>query len=413
MAGSSGFFRMDIGADEYTGTAQLTRDLNTQPADFTLIGPGNPQDNPASTGSNDWIGFAVLGGDVNGDRRADLIVGAPNRSGDFDGGTNDDGRAWGLYNTGARRLGVVDLYTTTADIEVRSWLHQQHLGRSFAASDLDDDGRRDWIIGSIGGDNNGRPIIGTVYVFAGGAGLTGTRTLSPTMQAAYRFVASESTQSFAEANALAARQLDGSGSDDLVVGEANAIGPGGRTQAGAVRVFFGSPNLPAVWETRVLSASLTIYGAAADQGLGRVAIADFNGDGWLDLIARSTDTVYVFYGPLTAGVIDLATTPAHVTIGGLSEGPLAARDMNGDGRADIVAGDGNRVQVIAGGTTAAQATLANVTPSALHVFDHTHRDADAHTDADCDANAHQYTHCAADAHCNTDRHLLYLPAAGG
>ena len=271
--------------------------------------------------------------------------------------------------TATRQLGVTDLYTTTADLEVRSWIHQQHIGRAFAASDINGDGYKDLIIGAIGGDNNGQPVTGTVYVFAGGPGLAGTRTLSPTMQADYRFVSSESTQSFAEANSLAAGQLDGAGPDDLVVGEVSGNAPDNRPAAGVVRVFFGSPSLPAIWDTGAISASLTIYGPAADAQFGKLALADYNGDARLDLIARSADSVYIFYGPLSAGVIDLANSTADLTIGGLSGGPLAAGDLNGDQHAEILVGDGDNVRVISGDPAVTLATFTQVTPSALQILD--------------------------------------------
>ena len=125
------------------------------------------------------------------------------------------------------------------------------------------------------------------------------------MQANYRILSDQNTSTFGAANALAAGQLDGAGAQDLAVGEANAT-VAGRANSGAVYVFLGSNSLPALWDMRALPASLAIYGPAANAGLGKVAIADVNGDGQPDLIARSINTLYVFNGPLSPGVIDLA-----------------------------------------------------------------------------------------------------------
>ncbi len=366
MAGTSGLFRFDIGADEVTGPAQITRNLATHPADFALIGPGNPQDNPASDGSNDWIGNAVTGGDINGDGRADLIVGAQNLSSDFSGGTNDDGRVFSLYNTGARRLGVTDLFTTTADLEVRSWLHQQHIGQSFATHDIDGDGKSDLIIGA--GGAAAFNITGTVYIFASGASLKGTRTLSPTMQATYRIRSDQNTGTFSGANTLAAGQLNGTGPADIVVGETNAT-VNGRDKAGAVYVFFGSNHFPGLWDLRSQPPSLAIYGPAANAELGRVAVADVNHDGKTDLVMRSSSTLYVLYGPLTGGTFDLAAQQPDLTLGGLSDGPLAAGDVNGDGKADVVAGDGAQVKLFSGNALTLLATFTGINAFALHVFD--------------------------------------------
>jgi FG-GAP-like repeat/FG-GAP repeat len=366
MQAVSGFFLFDIGADEFTGAAQNARNLATQPADFTLIGPGNPQDNPASDGSNDWIGNAVLGGDINGDGRDDLVVGAQNLSSDFSGGVNDDGRVFALDNNGAARLGVVDLLTTTASLEVRSWIHQQHIGQSFAAADLNGDNHKDLVIGASGAA--GFNVLGSVFVFSGGSGLSGTRTLSPTMQANTRILADQNTGTFAGANALAAGQLDGNGPEDLAVGDAGASALG-RDQAGVVHVFFGSPSLPATWDLKTMPSSLTIYGPTANAQLGEVAVEDVNHDGRLDLIARSDSTVYVFFGPLTSGTIDLASQQASLSVGGLAAGRLAAGDMNGDGKAEVIVGSASQVQVLSGGSLSLIATFTGLNATSLHTLD--------------------------------------------
>jgi len=204
-----------------------------------------------------------------------------------------------------------------------------------------------------------------------------TKTLSPTNQATWQFRSGEITTSFAIPNSLAAGKLNNDAIDDLVVCEGNATGPGNRTEAGAVFVFFGGAGLPALWDLAAMPASLTIYGPATNSGIGRVAVGDVNGDGKSDLVVRSITTAYIFYGPLPAGTIDLASVQANATITGLTGAWLEAGDVDGDGKADIILGLTNETAVVRGGTLAASQTIGaaaaarftGLTPQALYAFD--------------------------------------------
>jgi hypothetical protein len=183
----------------------------------------------------------------------------------------------------------------------------------------------------------------------------------------------ESTQTFSERNSLAAGALSKKAPDDIVIGEPGATGPGNRAEAGAVRVLFGKAKFPAQWDLATKDANLTIFGPAANAQLGQVAAGDVNGDGKLDLLARSQDTLYVFFGPLNGGTIDLASQTADVTITGLQGGWLAAGDAAGNARSDAILSSDNEVVIIRGedlnGTKtlaqAAFATFTNVNASAL------------------------------------------------
>ena len=375
MIGPSGLYKIDIGADEFPGAAQMNRELALQPADFKLIGPGNPVENPGSTGPNDWIGYSVAAGDVNGDGRADLISGAFNHSDDFDNAITDSGRVYSLSGDGTRRLGTIDFVDSTPSLQVRSFINQLHIGSALAAGDLNGDGTRDLIIGAVGAA--GFNVKGSVYVFQGGPALSGIKTLAPTNEATWQFRAAGATSSYAEPNSLAAGKLSNDAIDDLVVAEGLATGPGNRTDAGAVFLFFGSGSLPALWDLGTTPASLTIYGPANNSGLNRVALGDVNGDGQLDLIARSLTTAYIFHGPLSGGTIDLASTPANATISGLSGDWVATGDVDGDGKADIILGLTNETAVVRGGTlvatqtigAAAAARFTGLTPQTLHAVD--------------------------------------------
>ncbi len=368
MAGTSGLFKVDIGADERTGAAQRNVDLDAGGADLTIIGPGNPPENPGSTGSNDWIGYAVLGQDINGDGRADLVAAAEDWADDFVT-LNSTGRLYGLFNFGARLTGTVDLLTDTASITIASQYLLQHIGSDLAGDDLNGDGKGDLIVGSFQDDNmGGGAVTPTVFALWGGPSLAGTRTLTNSSPADFMLRApGQDFYAFAAKNALTTGDLNGDGVADLVVGDYKAD-DGATADTGAIFVVFGGSNLSGALNLSTTAADYTLYGAAADTGLGYAAVGRVNAGSQLDLVARPyTDTTkaYVILGPVTSGARHLSSASASITITGLQAGGVIVMDLTGDGQDDVILGSGSNLYVVpgplVGGQTYAVASSAMLT----------------------------------------------------
>lgn len=181
---------------------------------------------------------AALIPDLDGDGRAELLVGSPSA----DAAGLDAGRAY-LW------LGGV---AVTADAAV-TWSGQggEELGRAVAAiGDVNDDGVGDFAIGAPLADAAGADA-GRVYVFYGGWPLPGTanRTLE----------GRTAGEHFGHAIA-GAGDVNGDGRDDLLVGAPWNNGAG--VEAGAVYVYYGSASGLAT------TPSLTFTGTQAYERFG-------------------------------------------------------------------------------------------------------------------------------------------------
>jgi hypothetical protein len=358
MIGTSGLFRIDIGADERTGIAQRVINLDTTPADLTIIGPGGYA--PAPNGVNDWIGSSVMADDVNGDGRADLVTSAHDWAVDPDNAPRTTGQIFGLSNFGKRITGTLDLLTTAPSLTVASQFNLQHIGSKIVGGDLNGDGKRDLIFGSSQDDNaGGGTVTPTVYALWGGASLVGTRTLTDTNPANFTLRApGQDFFAFSIINALTTGDLNNNGVTDLVIGDALA-NDGGLAQAGAAFVIFGRSNLPAQWNLATTPADYTLFGPAINSHLGFVALGRVNNDSQIDLVARTDTDAYIILGPLSSGARHLSTTPADIKITGLQFGGVAVGDLTGDGQDDLILGSGATIFVIPGPLVSGQTYNAN------------------------------------------------------
>jgi hypothetical protein len=311
------------------------------------------------TGSNNSdFGFSLATGDVNGDGRHDLIVGAPF---DDDGGT-DRGRAFVVLGRASWSATVsVDGDPQTYKLTTGGTNGNGYfLGFAVAAGDFDGDGRADVAVSSRNADRRSTGGIfdpspnlvdtGAIHLFRS-TGLPAPPATIPANGAGVISIAGERGSDFLGEH-MAFCNVDndldsGFPSMDLLVGAIGVDNPDNVqtvTNAGAVYVFRGQAlktlaGGPANATTPSTSAVSSIFGAEKDDSLGfSVACGDIDGDGFDDPAAgaffaganinrRGGGEVYVFYGGSPLGS---AAFPALRNLRKESVGPPAEPDLHPD-----------------------------------------------------------------------------------
>jgi hypothetical protein len=355
--------------------------LNLASASFRITGHGG-----------EMLGYALAGGDLNGDGRADIAIGAPMAGAPA---KSNGGAVYIVYGqTSPTDLSTTTLSTAGYTNDPTAPATQSPLGSRYDGFQVDshtgmtlavtpDVNVRNGNAGSDGAGLNdliiGMPDAALHRPGGGGvAVLYGKRTsvhinLSDLWEAGYPYYfhidyPTLDNQHVGESVA-AVGDVTGDGVPDVALGAPQAD-PGGRVDAGSVWIISGDlpeasgcrkPTVDATCPWIKLNAlgptqAYRIDGAAAGDGLGSslANVGDQNGDGIPDLAIgasaaspggrASAGEAVVVAGRHGFATVDLAASPPLERIDGAMAGAglgaslSAAGDVDGDGRTDLLVG---------------------------------------------------------------------------
>jgi len=298
--------------------------------------------------ANDGLGGADHGmqiHDVTGDGILDVVTCSP------------DADVGGVTNTGAIHVfagggGMVGSMGPTAALTVPGASASQRMGGtsgwSFQVEDLTGDGVADIVTAAPNATVGGVVQAGALYVFSGGAGLTGAVGPSATLTVPGAAAADFLGDGLSGLGLILADTSDDGILD--IVAPCYSASVGGVNDTGAVYVFNGGVGLTGAVGP---SASLTVPGAQAGQEICKaneegLFVADITGDGVLDIVAGSPDradgatdsgAIYLWYGGAgLSGAVAPNASLRETPAGNIYQigNEIVLADVTGDGMLDFI-----------------------------------------------------------------------------
>lgn len=360
-------------AEAHFGAVLFTADVNNDRIPDILVGaPGDTAGGQSKAGR-----VYIFHGDVTFDTTLDRLLQAPTPQagarfgvaiavGDFNGGGNDIVVGANLADI---TMGMGEMMTTTVDagqayvffaptfdrltttLQATTPEAGARFGTSVAAANLNADMFSDVV---VGGDRSNVAVGATTQINAGEAvafygamtamdAMTGIDT---TADATLRGATVQSGTAFART--MISGDVNGDGTDDVVVGAPLFDASNSLRDVGEAYVFLGSMSISAT-----PTAAATVRGAFTSPSYfgTSLALGDVDGDAIVDIIAGAPGTevsnlpnagrVFIllsgapFTGVLNANIVLSAPMPASNSGFGQA---VAAADINGDTLADVVVG---------------------------------------------------------------------------
>ncbi|MFW3146538.1 MAG: hypothetical protein ACMUIE_06980 [Thermoplasmatota archaeon] len=297
------------------------------------------------------VGSAVAVGDFNGDGQDDLALSTP-----YDTGIESNGRyhAGVVYIMFGPLSGSSVTARNVADVKIMGTADNEFIGDTLAADDIDNDGIDDLLIGAPKSQAGSITRQGVTYILKGRNSWASEIDLvhEPSVRIFGPWPFDE------VGTEIETGDIDGDGKPEVILGSEKGDGFQRISRDGGVTYILKGEYVASVMPSANISlrtiANTTIFGDKEDQKFGSaLSTGDVNGDGRLDLFIGAkgwkdplsgieTGSMAIFLSELFSDDAMINSTSLPV-VSGFSDqdqagSSLFSRDVNSDGKADILIG---------------------------------------------------------------------------